>query len=83
MTNEERESVIERVVNKEIRKIKAYCYVWINDENIKVGIYNCPPNSRHCRWVKNYYDKSLLDGSDEEIAMQILLDFTFSVGDKP
>lgn len=83
MTNEERESVIERVVNEEIRKIKAYCYVWITTEKIKVAVYSCRPYPRHCRWVKSYYDKSLLDGSDEKIAMQILLNFTFSTGDRP
>lgn len=81
MSAEERESEIERRVNKEIRKIKAHCIVWIKDEKTKVGIYNCSPNPRPIRWVKSYYDKSLLDGSDEEIAMQILLDFTFNTGE--
>lgn len=76
MTNEEKESVIERRVNKEIRKIKAYSYVWINVENIEVCIFS--KFSNYLLWRKNDYDKSLLDGSDEEIAMQILLDFTFN-----
>lgn len=84
MTNKERESIIERMINKELRKTKAYCYVWIKTEKIKVDIYrrkNLPVSSPTCEWVKTYYyDKSVMNGSDEEIAVQILLDFTFNTG---
>lgn len=83
MTNEERESVIESMVIEEIRNIKAYCIVWIMDEKTKVCIYNRLPNPQFTRWIKNYYDKSLLNRCDKEIAMQILLDFTFGTSDRP
>lgn len=79
---EEREARVELLVNKGVGN-REYCYMWILGDTIKVVVYGFRGRSREhaVRWERSY-EKSILDLTNEEIAMQILLDYTFSAGNK-